>query len=805
MRGTRRAMVVEQLLRAFWPLASLIALIAAAIAFGAIEGLTALPPQARRAVIWGAGALVAAALIGGLIRLRPVRRSSVEARLDATLPGRPLAGLRDHAALGTDGFGEALWLAHRQRLRAVADQARPVAASPDLPRRDPFALRLVALTALAMAVIFGQPARLLDLASLMRGGPQAPPAATAAASWEGWATPPAYTGKPAVYLNRLEGTGLDLPEGSRIALRFYDPAATALTQTIGTLVATTDPMQAEIVAQTSGRVEIGGPTGAAFDFTVLPDYPPGVAAQGVAERRADGRFVQGFAADDDHGVTKGQATITLDLAAVDRRHGLAGDPDPLEPLVYDLPLPAARLRSGFSATLTEDAAQHPLANLPVTLTLTVTDGLGQTGQSELVALVLPGRRFFDPLAAAVIEQRRDLLWSRANGLRVAQVLRAITAQPEGFLRDQTVYLSLRSVIRRVEADLASGALTEATRDEVAALLWDAAIQLEDGGLSDALDRMQRAQQRLSEAIRQGASPDEIQSLMDDLRRATDDYTRMLAERNDSPDPAERFARQPQSQPITGEQIQQMMDEIQRLMTEGKMAEAQALLEQFNRMMENLRITQGEGSEGQPGAMGDLSDTLRRQQELADEAFRQMQDGFIPQDGSPQDGPDAGQLADRQRDLRRDLGQQRGMLPGRGTPGGDAARDRLDDAGRAMDEAEQALRDGDPANAMDRQAAAIEALREGMRNLNEALMAQPAPGERLPADGQGTPQPQGTQRDPLGRAIGDGGPITSPDSMLDGETQTGRARRLMDEIRRRAGEQSRPEDERSYLRRLLDQF
>ena len=44
----------------------------------------------------------------------------------------------------------------------------------------------------------------------------------------------------------------------------------------------------------------------------------------------------------------------------------------------------------------------------------------------------------------------------------------------------------------------------------------------------------------------------------------------------------------QNQQITGDQIQQMMDEIQRLMNEGRMAEAQELLEQFNRMMQNLR-------------------------------------------------------------------------------------------------------------------------------------------------------------------------------------------------------------------------
>ena len=130
--------------------------------------------------------------------------------------------------------------------------------------------------------------------------------------------------------------------------------------------------------------------------------------------------------------------------------------------------------------------------------------------------------------------------------------------------------------------------------------------------------MQQAQERLSEAIRNGASRDEIQKLMDELKAATDAYTDMLAERGE--DPAQRFDRAPQDgRTISGDQIQQMMDEIQRLMNEGRMAEAQELLEQFNRMMENLQVREGQGGgEGSPGgrSMERLGETLREQQRLA---------------------------------------------------------------------------------------------------------------------------------------------------------------------------------------------
>jgi hypothetical protein len=42
-------------------------------------------------------------------------------------------------------------------------------------------------------------------------------------------------------------------------------------------------------------------------------------------------------------------------------------------------------------------------------------------------------------------------------------------------------------------------------------------------------------------------------------------------------------------------------------------------------------------------------------------------------------------------------------------------------------------------------------------------------------------------------------------LLQGEDVYRQARRLLDEIRRRAGEADRPDIERNYLERLLDRF
>ncbi|MFD1058949.1 DUF4175 domain-containing protein [Paracoccus fistulariae] len=817
MRLTGWGMWWERVARSFWPLATLLALVLACFALDLVSAVPA------GWLLWLAGgvslAVIAAAIWGGL-RFRPVRRAEVVARLDGTLPGRPLAALSDRAAVGGEG---ALWQAHLAQMRQVALAARPVRPDAELARRDPFALRLVGLVALAMAVIFG------GVSEIGRGvaalaSTAAPPEIAATLpigpSWEGWAEPPAYTRRPTIYLNALpEGERMELPKGSRVTFRLYDEAAEVV-QDIGP--ALSEEAQAPgFRAENSGRIEVAG---RGFDVTVLPDLPPVIRAGALSERRADGRMVQDYRASDDHGVMRAVARIALDLEAVDRRFGLAIDPEPREAVELPLPMPRGGDRKQVRGQLVRDLSRHPWANLPVSLTLRAEDGIEQVGTAPPIRAVLPGRRFFQPLAAALIEMRRDLLWSRGNAGRSAEILRAVTWQPEGFVEPR-LYGELRGAVGLLEG----GDLTIKQRDELAEALWRAAIELEDGGLSDALERMQQAQQKLSEAIRNGASKDEIQRLMDELKEATDDYTRMLAEQSEA-DPSERFTRQKSNQIVTADQIQEMMDEIQRLMNEGRMAEAQELLEQFNRMMENLRIREvegegrGFGEGGQNGSMNRLADSLREQQRLSDEAFRDLQEQFNQgQSGQPSENSD--DLADRQRQLREELGQQRGLLPGQGSTGGDEAGRQLDEAGRAMEQAEEALRQGDMSGAMQKQADAIQSMREGMRALGDMMMDQrqgeagrdgeqageAEEGQRgLAGPRSGSPQGQRdgeTAFDPLGRSRdGNGNIIAGGDTIGDGVVDPARrARDLLDEIRRRSGQRDRSEDERGYLDRLLDRF
>ena len=75
----------------------------------------------------------------------------------------------------------------------------------------------------------------------------------------------------------------------------------------------------------------------------------------------------------------------------------------------------------------------------------------------------------------------------------------------------------------------------------------------------------------------------------------------------------------------------------------------------------------------------------------------------------------------------------------------------------------------------------------------------------PGQGQAESDRRADNRDPLGREEGNNGSSSGDGPLALGPDAAGRARELLDEIRRRSGETQRPEVERDYLNRLLDRF
>jgi len=124
----------------------------------------------------------------------------------------------------------------------------------------------------------------------------------------------------------------------------------------------------------------------------------------------------------------------------------------------------------------------------------------------------------------------------------------------------------------------------------------------------------------------------------------------------------------------------------------------------------------------------------------------------------------------------------------------------------MGDAQGQLGQGNADDAVGSQGRALEALRRGAQNLAQQMQQQ-----GMMQQGQGPGQPGGrfgqpranNQTDPLGRPLrgrdyGDDTTVKVP-----GEIDVQRARRILEELRRRFGESFRPQLELDYIERLLN--
>lgn len=738
--------------------------------------------------------LVAFILLGlGFVRIQRPKLAHAIKRLDETLKGRPLFSLLDRPADGDP----ILWALEQARLAKVTKSLRPHFGKFQISDLDPYGLRLIALLVFLCGVIWGTP----------RLGMRSPPdiakgaVAQSGPNWEGWIIPPEFTGKPPIYLpDVLEDERIPVFKGSVIELRSYNEDTAWLEHDVSD-APVIDGLIQRVTVEQSGKLSVLNKPIKSWTITLEQDQPPTVQITGNFTSEFFGNSELPYAAQDDFGVVEGRLLVELDEATLDRIHGLKVVPDQPPKIEAALSMPLRGSRQDFADVASNDFSKSVLAHMPVRVGIEVSDGAGNVSWSEPLFTTLPARRFFDPLAASIIEIRRDIMWSAQNDKRALRMMRAILYRPRSEFRRETHYLLLKNIADRWDTSLMMG-INDKSQKTFADDLWSLAIAIEEGDVDDALERMREAQERLSEAIKNGATPEEIAKLMQDLKAANENYIRQLrqqAERDMAElTPEERSVIEQDDMVMSDQDLQEMLDRIQELMDEGRMAEAMQALDEFQKMIENMQIAQSQKGDGgkSPGeTMEDLSQTLREQQELSDRSFEQLQNQF---NGEPSDNGDA--LGQQQRELQNQLREQRGKLP---QLDGKAARDAqrsLRQSEEAMNEAGEALENGDFQSALDKQAEAMDSLRDGIRNFDQAMSENSEQGQGASQQNAG-----GERSDPLGRSQGVGGQDGNSDTSTGTAEAEAKNSEIMDEIRRRSGDLERSEKERSYLKRLLDRF
>jgi uncharacterized protein (TIGR02302 family) len=864
----RGVLFFERLAPRLLPVAGVIALFFAFAWFG----LFRIAPDLLRWVLLAAFGIAAVATLLPIARTRWPAADEADRLLEErnNLEHQPVAVQEDEPAFETP-FSRALWKEHQIRMAQRIAGLNAGLPQPDIARHDRFALRAVPALLVAAAFGFSFSNGAGSISDAFR--PAAlPVSANPDLRIDAWLAPPSYTGRAPIFLTGREAqaaNSVSIPQNSELTVRVTggeggeavtfaaaaggEPTSLASEEKADQQQAASngqEPAAATEVAQPaaqgtpsqprtylltvaeSGELSVNGQN---WTFDVIPDRAPEIAFDNQPKRAANGSLEIGFTGKDDYGIREAHAVIE----PVEAQDSAA---TPLYPMPeYKLDLPRRNSKE-IKAVTSRNLTEHPLAGKRVRITLVATDGAGQTGKSPSHEMVLPGRPFSEPLAAAVAEQRQVFALDTRQMPEAIELNEALALRPDETIPNLAHFLLIRSALGRMEL-----ARDDEQLKQTADYLWEIALGIEDGDLSAAEKRLRDAQNALQDALEKGAGDEEIAKLMDELRQAMQEFMSELAQRlQNSP----RMQQNMQADNVIRQRdLQNMMDQIENLARSGNRDAAQQMLSELQRMMNNLqagRMPQGQQGQQQENSqmrqqIDKLGEIMQEQQRLMDETFKldqalrdRMQRGDPGQEGEQpyeqgQQGQQPGQQGQQQQgqqgqqgteqmtaeQLREALKNLRAQQEGLGKQLQELQQGLKDlgmepgegfgEAEREMGNAGEALGQGEGEQAVQGQGNALNALRQGAQSMMQQMMQAMQQGQGQ-GQGEGPGQmSQGNQngRDPLGRPRSTAGPDFGDQVKVPDEIDVQRAREILEAIRERLGNALSGEAERRYLERLLE--
>jgi uncharacterized protein (TIGR02302 family) len=862
VRVARAVILFERVWRALlWPFA--VAGSFLILTFADVWGL--LPTLVHQGALVAFGAAFIASLVPVARVAVPDREEGLR-RLEKVsgIKHRPATSFEDEIGENASEEQRALWLLHRKRLADTFAQLTAGWPHPRLAKTDPYALR----AALLLLLLVGFVASGEQTWQRIAGAFSMKPGNTIARfRIDAWVTPPLYTAKPPVIL--ADGSDsqsirqLTTPEKSLLLIRLNGPSVTRPGVRVrgaeDTLSKTVEPSSSEDafseykVTITEPAAVIVGTAGldhTTWHFDVIKDTAPLIDLIEEPNRAPRGGIRFAFRVQDDYGVAGADAKFRLPPDATETEKDKAEQEGAnsllrtFEPPDFPLTLPRANAKVAEGRAF-KDLTAHPWAGLKVIMTLAARDQAGQEGKSQDIEMVLPARKFTKPMAKALVEQRRNIVRRPDERRMAAKALKALTIGADKFLEDKTLYLGIMSTYWRLRHDKTPEGLKS-----VVSQLWDLALRVEDGDLSRAEVDLRAAQEELRKALEDGASEQEISRLIDKLRNALNRFLQAMAEKARQNG---NLAKMPEGlgpeQLLSNKDLEEMLRKIESLAKTGSREMAQRMLDQLANMMQRLQMGQANPNSQSQQMMNmvqGLGEVIKRQQKLLDETFKEQRKGEggdqqegrgESRDGMQQDGGlgqreygqrgqqgRQGQQGQGQKGQDR-LGQGEGQEQGRGQGKGNrrygglsnrqgAIRDRLDGlleqlrtlgakppdqlegAGQAMREAEKALDDENLGRAVQQQTLALDRLRQGTQSVAEQMLQSMA--SRMGQGGQ-------RNKDPFGRPERTQGPDLGTSVKVPDEIDIQRAREILEELRRRLSEPTRPMLELDYLERLIQQF
>lgn len=405
-----------------------------------------------------------------------------------------------------------------------------------------------------------------------------------------WVTPPAYAQLPSEALQEhfwkqqppvLEGSQIHVSwedETASIDVAFNGKSTKLDFFGISEPVATfqvpvkTETSSYELFAH-SGWLRFGS-----WRFKTIADQEPKVSLTEKPEITVRKTIRFAYSASDDFGVKTIVARLTPTASSLQER-------------VRSVEVPLrAPLKKDIKTTSYVDLTSLPWAGIPVMIQLMVEDGAGQKGWSAPKILTLPSRRFHNPFARALIEERERLLRQPDAAMRdeAANVMAGIARQQSLFDGDPVVMMSLRAGAVRLVVNN-----DPETVHSVGSVLWQAAVRLEEGPVGLARHAFAQAERDLSLALLYNKNDQPLAAFVDRIDVAMKSYFDALAKERSKQPISLREVDWPLTHEdisLSPEDVKEHVEAVRLHIREGETEKAQGKLVLLNDVIENLRTT-----------------------------------------------------------------------------------------------------------------------------------------------------------------------------------------------------------------------
>lgn len=435
----------------------------------------------------------------------------------------------------------------------------------------------------------------------------------------------------------------------------------------------------------------------------------------------------------------------------------------------------------------EDLTSNPWAGKEVDFFIKTKDTVNQISESKTLTFTLPERQFKNTIARRIIEARKTIAQetffdNKELKQEVAENLAEIAIHPHLYKWDIVSFMALNSAIRRIIT-------YKDNSNETMQLLWDIAVQLEDGGVTSSQKKLYQALQKLqTAATQQNLSNAEKQDLVKEVQQAVSEYLQSLAkEMQDMLKQGKTLPSIPSKladKLSKGIDIEKFLEKMQEMSETNSYKDLADMAKNLRNNIDNFDINKIDEMQKNTAeameALNKLDAITKRQQELLDKTNNTKERESIKS------------LSKDQSILKNELAEVTkklsSILPK--LPQGLASA--YNDMSNSVDSLEKTF----SKSAALHQEAALkslqQALDEATDKIAESLQNSLMSFGFMPEGGN-----YGKNYDPLGRNLND------ENIKIPGQSEGRMIKKIIEELRRRSNDFKRKEQEREYLERLIN--